>query len=98
MNVDTVKMGDYSDFLETKCTEIRSISGQMKEFLSIASQCMDQESGRAAVRRLQDCIDNILKSIPIASDASKRLVLAKKRVEEAEQVFHRRRFMILLVI
>ncbi|MBO4696641.1 MAG: hypothetical protein J5643_05055 [Lachnospiraceae bacterium] len=89
MNLDTGKMGEYADFLETKCNEIRSLCGNMEELLSVATQCLDQESGRSAARRLQDCVENIMKSVPIAEDASKRLVLAKKRVEEAEQVFHR---------
>jgi len=53
----------------------------------VAVQCMDQQSGRGAAQRLAQNLENIKANVPISDDASKRLILSKKHVIDAGNVF-----------
>lgn len=89
MNVDTALMAQYAQFLEDKSRSIVNLCNQLEECLTIAVQCMDQQSGRSAAQRMAQNVENIKNSVPIADDASKRLILSLKHVDSAAQVFGR---------
>ena len=87
MNVNIDLMQRYADFLGDKSRQIVALCNALNTNLSVARQCMDQSSGQNAATRMNQNIDNIKKSVPVADDASKRLVLSKKHVISATQVF-----------
>ena len=89
MNVDTALMEQYAQFLEDKSRNIVALCNQLGECLTIAVQCMDQQSGRAAAQRMAQNVENIKNNVPMADDASKRLVLSLKYVNSATQTFGR---------
>lgn len=89
MQVNTVLMTQYAQFLEEKSRQIVALCNQLNTNLSIAHQCMDQQSGRSAAVRMAQNIENVKKSVPISDDAAKRLILSKKHVDSAGQVFGR---------
>ena len=89
MNVDTSLMAQYAQFLEEKSSSIVNLCNQLGECLTIAVQCMDQQSGRAAAQRMAQNIENVKSNVPMADDASKRLILSMKHVENATHVFGR---------
>lgn len=87
MNVDTSKMSEYAAFLEDNSNQILSLCENLNEQLEVASQCMDQESGRRAVQRMSQNIENIKKNVPISDAACKRLVLSAKYIDSARGIF-----------
>ena len=89
MNVDTVKMSEYADFLDENSQKIIALCTKIEECLIIAVQCMDQQSGRGAAQRMAQNLENIKNNVPISDDASKRLVLSKKYIDSAGTVFGR---------
>lgn len=89
MNVDTALMAQYAQFLEDKSQGIVSLCNQLGECLTIAVQCMDQQSGRAAAQRMAQNVENIKNNVPMADDASRRLILALKHIDSATQTFGR---------
>ncbi len=89
MNVDTSLMAQYAQFLEEKSSSIVNLCNQLGECLTIAVQCMDQQSGRAAAQRMAQNVENVKNNVPMADDASKRLILSLKHVNSATQVFGR---------
>lgn len=89
MNVNTALMAQYAQFLEEKSRHIVALCNQLNANLGVASQCMDQNSGRSAAARMAQNIENVKKSVPISDDAAKRLVLSKRHVDSAGQVFGR---------
>ena len=89
MNVDTVKMSEYAEFLDENSQKIIALCTKIEECLIIAVQCMDQQSGRGAAQRMAQNLENIKNNVPISDDASKRLVLSKKYIDSAGTVFGR---------
>lgn len=89
MNVNTGKMTEYAEFLDETSRKIVSLCSKIEESLIMAVQCMDQQSGRSAAQRMAQNLENIKNNVPISDDASKRLVLSKKYVDSAGQVFGR---------
>ena len=89
MEVNTVLMEQYARFLGEKSRQIVALCNQLGANLAVASQCMDQNSGRAAAARMAQNIENVKKSVPISDDAAKRLILSKKHVDSAGRVFGR---------
>lgn len=89
MNVNTSKMTEYAEFLDETSRKIVSLCSKIEESLIMAVQCMDQQSGRSAAQRMAQNLENIKNNVPISDDASKRLVLSKKYVDSAGQVFGR---------
>lgn len=89
MNVNTGKMTEYAEFLDETSRKIVSLCRKIEENLIMAVQCMDQQSGRSAAQRMAQNLENIKNNVPISDDASKRLVLSKKYVDSAGQVFGR---------
>ena len=89
MNLNTELMEAYAQFLEDHSRQIVDLCGQLEECLSIATQCMDQESGLAAAARMAQNVENIRRNVPAADDACKRLVLTRKQVDSAAQIFRR---------
>lgn len=89
MNVNTQKMEEYAQFLDENSRKIIALCNQLEESLMIAVQCMDQQSGRGAAQRMAQNLENIKNNVPVSDDASKRLVLSKKCVDSAGQVFGR---------
>lgn len=89
MNVDTVKMSEYADFLDDNSQKIIALCTKIEECLIVAVQCMDQQSGRGAAQRMAQNLENIKNNVPISDDASKRLVLSKKYIDSAGTVFGR---------
>lgn len=89
MNVDTGKMTEYADFLDKTSRKIVLLCTKIEESLIMAVQCMDQQSGRGAVQRMAHNLENIKNNVPISDDASKRLVLSKKHINNAGNVFGR---------
>ena len=89
MNLNTDLMDAYAQFLEDHSREIINLCGQLEECLNIAVQCMDQQSGLAAAARMARNIENVRKNVPMSDDACKRLVLARRQVDSATQVFGR---------
>lgn len=87
MNVDTVRMQEYADFLEDHSHQIIQLCDNLEQALSMAVQCLDQESGRSAAQRMTQNLENIKSSVPISDDACKRLILSKKYVDGAGRVF-----------
>lgn len=87
MNVNTELMAQYAEFLSEKSLQIINLCNQIEGMIGIAVQCMDQQSGRGAANRLTQNMENIKANVPIGEDASKRLVLSRKRVEDAGRVF-----------
>lgn len=87
MNVNTEMMQRYADFLEDKSRQIIALCNALNTNLSVARQCMDQSSGQNAATRMNQNIENIKRSVPVADSAAKRLVLSKKHVIGATQVF-----------
>ena len=66
-----------------------NLCNQLGRCLTIAVQCMDQQSGRAAAQRMAQNVENVKNNVPMADDASKRLILSLKHVNSATQVFGR---------
>ena len=89
MNVDTVKMAEYAEFLQENSRKIVSLCTKIEETLVLAVQCMDQQSGRGAAQRMAQNLENIKNNVPISDDASKRLVLSKRYIDSAGTVFGR---------
>lgn len=89
MNVNTQKMEEYAEFLEENSRKIIELCNKLEESLVMAVQCMDQESGRSAAQRMAQNLENIKINVPISEDASKRLILSKKHIDSAGQVFGR---------
>ena len=89
MNVNTELMGRYAEFLEDHSRQIVSLCQQLENCLTIAVQCMDQQSGRAAALRMAQNVENIKNNVPMADDACQRLILSKTHVEGATMVFRR---------
>ena len=89
MELNTSLMEEYAQFLEDHSRQIVELCGQLEECLAIAAQCMDQQSGLAAASRMAQNVENIRNNVPMSDDACKRLVLARKRVDSATQVFGR---------
>ena len=91
MNLNTANMREYADFLEENSNKITALCESLESNLMSAIQYMDQQSSLHAVRRMTQNIENIKKNVPISDDACKRLVLALKRVQDAQNVFGRGR-------
>lgn len=89
MNVNTQKMEEYAVFLEENSRKIIELCNKLEESLIMAAQCMDQQSGRSAVQRMAQNLENIKNNVPISNDASRRLILSKKYIDSAGQVFGR---------
>lgn len=89
MNVNTTKMVEYANFLEENSRNIIALCTSLEGKLSVAAHLMDSESGRAAGLRMAANIENIKKNVPISNDACKRLLLSKKYIDSARQVFGR---------
>ena len=89
MNVNTQKMEEYAEFLEENSRKIIDLCNKLEECLVIAVQCMDQQSGRSAAQRMAQNLENIKNNVPINEEASKRLVLSKKYIDSASQIFGR---------
>lgn len=89
MNVNTMKMEEYAQFLEEKSRNIIELCNHIQEDLIIAMQCMDQQSGQGAAMRMGNNIENIKRSVPVSDDAARRLVLSKKYVDSAGSIFRR---------
>ena len=89
MDVNTKQMEEYARFLQEHSHKIVALCQTMEDLLAMAVQCMDQNSGRAAAARMAQNIENVKKSVPISDDAAKRLVLSKKYIDSAGQVFGR---------
>jgi len=89
MNVDTGKMMEYAGFLEECSRQIINLCSSLEENLLVAVQCMDQQSGQGAARRMAQNLENIKNNVPISEEAGKRLVLSKKYVDGAGSVFGR---------
>lgn len=87
MNVNTQLMAQYADFLENKSREIQELCVQVEQLMQVAVQCMDQQSGRQAAARLAQNMENIRANVPISDDAAKRLLLSKRMVDGAMNVF-----------
>lgn len=87
MNLNTALMAQYAQFLEEHSRSITALCGQLEERLSIAVQCMDQQSGRGAAARMVKNIENVKASTPLSDDACSRLLSSMKRVGEAGQIF-----------
>lgn len=87
MNLDTGKMRECAEFLEENSNQIKRVCEEIEEYIQIASQCMDQESGRGAAQRMAISVENIKNNVPINDDACKRLVLSLKHVGDAGNVF-----------
>lgn len=89
MNVNTQKMGEYADFLEENSGKIIALCNKLEQDLTMAGQCLDQQSGRAAVKRMMQNLENIKKNVPISDDACRRLILSRKYIDSATQIFGR---------
>ena len=89
MNVNTQKMEEYADFLEENSRNIVNLCNELERCLTIAVQCMDQDSGHAAALRMAENIENIKNNVPISNDAAKRLQLSRKYIHSATNVFRR---------
>ena len=89
MDVNTQKMEEYATFLEENSRKIIELCNKLEESLVVAVQCMDQQSGHGAAQRMAQNLENIKKNVPISDDASRRLTLSKKYVDDAGQVFGR---------
>lgn len=89
MNVNTQKMEEYAAFLEENSRKIIELCNKLEESLIMAVQCMDQQSGRSAAQRMAQNLENIKNNVPISDDASRRLILSKKHIDSAGQVFGR---------
>lgn len=87
MNVNTEKMVEYANFLETNSRNIINLCNEIEQALAIAVQCMDQQSGRGAAQRMAQNMENIKNNVPLSDDACQRLVLSKRYVDSAGQVF-----------
>ena len=91
MNLNTASMREYAEFLEENSSRITTLCNSLEENLMRAIQYMDQASSLHAVKRMAQNIENIKNSVPINDDACKRLILALKRVQDAQNVFGRGR-------
>ena len=89
MELDTARMREYQEFLEDHTSKIETICMEMDEYIQIAAQCMDPESGRGAAQRMMQNIENIRKNIPISDGVSKRLTMGLKGIDEAKNIFGR---------
>lgn len=87
MNLNTEGMQQYAEFLENNSNNIKEVCATLQEYIQMARQCMDHESGIGASQRMESNIENIIKNVPINDDACKRLVLSLKYVRDAGNVF-----------
>lgn len=91
MNLNIANMREYAEFLEENSNRIIALCNSLEINLMDAIQYMDQASSLYAVKRMTQNIENIKNSVPINDDACKRLILALKRVQDAQNVFGRGR-------
>lgn len=89
MNVNTEKMAEYADFLQENSRKIIVLCNNIEQRLLMAVQCMDQQSGRSAARRMAQNLENIKNNVPLSDDACRRLILSKKHVDTATNIFAR---------
>lgn len=89
MNVNPQLMAEYAEFLEENSTKITNLCTQIEENLSLATQCMDQVSGLQAAKRMLQNLENIKNNVPVSTEAGRRLILSKKYVDSASNVFGR---------
>ena len=89
MNVNTDKMSQYAEFLDENSQKIVALCNQIEQTLAIAVQCMDQQSGKNAANRMAQNLENVKKNVPISDDASNRLTLSRKLIDDAGAVFGR---------
>lgn len=89
MNVNTVGMQNYADFLEDHSRQIQNLCQQMEQLVAIAAQCMDQQSGVAAAGRLMQNMETIRTNVPMADDACQRLILSLGYIRSAGSIFGR---------
>lgn len=90
MNLNPTSMREYADFLEENSNKIIAACETIEEYIQIATQCMDQESGHNAAHRMLQNLEGIKANIPTNTEACKRLVKTLKYVRDAENVFNRR--------
>lgn len=82
-------MEQYASFLEENSRKIIELCNSLEEALNLAMQCMDQESGAQAARRMAQNLENIKANVPLNDDACQRLILSKSYVDSATNVFGR---------
>ena len=87
MNVDTSRMQEYADFMEEQSRQIINLCNQIEQSMGEAIQYMDQVSGLNAAKNLMENMENIKVCAQFSDDTCKKLVLAKKRIEDASRVF-----------
>lgn len=87
MNLNTIYMHEYADFLEEHSNKILSVCEEIEEYIQIAVKCMDQESGHNAARRMLQNIEAIKANIPTNQESCKRLVKALKYVNDAGNIW-----------
>ena len=89
MNLNLTSMDEYVQFLQNTSVQIQKLCDEMGEELLIAVQCMDQQSGRQAARRMAQNIQNIKNNIIIADESVQKLVKAKTLTLQAMNTFGR---------
>lgn len=87
MELSPREMGQYAQFLEEHSRQIQQLCRSMEELTAMASQCMDQKTGLVAARDLLTNMENIRKNVPMSDEASRRLILAMKRVASIGESF-----------
>jgi predicted negative regulator of RcsB-dependent stress response len=87
MEVDNEKMKEYANFLQDNSRGIIALCNLIEESLTVAKQCMDQQSGQGAAARLQQNIENIKANVPISDNANQRLELALKYLIDLDGLF-----------
>ena len=87
MNVDTSRMQEYAEFMEEQSVRIISLCNQIEQSIGEAVQYMDQMSGLNAAKNLMENLENIKVCAQFSDDTCKKLVLAKKQIEDASRVF-----------
>lgn len=91
IEMNTTLMQQYVEFLEDFCQRITTLCDGMESLTDYAGQCMDQVSGLQAAKQLLANMEVIKANLPTADDACQRLILAMKKIIEAQNAMGRGR-------
>lgn len=86
---DTQLMDQYATYLDEWVTAVTSVCQRLHQNAGVAVQCVDSASAARAVARLDGSIENIEKALPVTTGTARKLVRARRYLDEARDVFRR---------
>lgn len=89
MNLNPDEIVRYIQFLNDSADEIKAICNQIEDAAELAVQCMDSDSGKSAVNRLMNDMENIKRALPQIDSTTGRMAKVKSLTDDAVDLFRR---------